>query len=45
MVEARNEARHARDGLELPEKTIAELRAEAPRLGVGWPDWGQCCAG
>lgn len=37
-LEARNEARHAREGLELPEKTLAELRAEAQRLGVGWPD-------
>ena len=35
--EARNEARHARDGLELPEKTLADLRAEAARLGVSWP--------
>ena len=36
-LEARNEARHARDGLELPEKTVADLRAEAERLGVAWP--------
>jgi LDH2 family malate/lactate/ureidoglycolate dehydrogenase len=36
-LEARNEARHARDGLELPEKTVADLRAEAKRLGVPWP--------
>lgn len=37
-LEARNEARHARDGVELPEKTLADLRAEAQRLGVAWPD-------
>lgn len=36
-LEARNEARHARDGLDLPEKTMADLRAEADRLGVTWP--------
>lgn len=36
-LEARNEARHTREGLELPEKTLAELRAEADRLGVRWP--------
>jgi LDH2 family malate/lactate/ureidoglycolate dehydrogenase len=36
-LEARNEARRAREGIELPEKTAAELRAEAERLGVPWP--------
>jgi len=36
-LEARNEARHAREGLGLPEKTVASLRAEAERLGVPWP--------
>jgi LDH2 family malate/lactate/ureidoglycolate dehydrogenase len=35
-LEARNEVRHAREGLELPEKTVADLRAEADRLGVPW---------
>ncbi len=35
-LEARNEARHAREGLDLPEKTIADLRGEAARLGVAW---------
>ncbi len=35
-LEARNEARHAREGLELPEKTLADLRGEAARLGVAW---------
>lgn len=35
-LEARNEARHARDGLELPQKTMADLQAEAQRLGVRW---------
>ena len=35
-LEARNEARHAREGLELPEKTLADLRDEAARLGVAW---------
>jgi LDH2 family malate/lactate/ureidoglycolate dehydrogenase len=35
-LEARNEARHAREGLELPEKTMADLNAEAQRLGVRW---------
>ena len=33
-LEARNEARHAREGLELPERTMADLNAEAQRLGV-----------
>lgn len=36
-LEARNEARHAREGLELPEKTLADLRQEAERLGTPWP--------
>lgn len=36
-LEARNEVRHAQEGLELPEKTVANLRAEAERLGVEWP--------
>jgi LDH2 family malate/lactate/ureidoglycolate dehydrogenase len=36
-LEARNEARHAREGLKLPEKTVSDLRAEAERLGVPWP--------
>ncbi len=35
-LEARNEARHAREGLELPEKTLDDLRGEASRLGVAW---------
>jgi LDH2 family malate/lactate/ureidoglycolate dehydrogenase len=35
-LEARNEARHARDGLELPQKTMAGLQTEAQRLGVRW---------
>jgi LDH2 family malate/lactate/ureidoglycolate dehydrogenase len=35
-LEARNEAHHARQGLELPEKTLADLRGEAARLGVAW---------
>jgi LDH2 family malate/lactate/ureidoglycolate dehydrogenase len=37
-LEARNEARHARDGLELPQKTMADLHAEAERLGVPWQE-------
>jgi LDH2 family malate/lactate/ureidoglycolate dehydrogenase len=36
-LEARNETRHARDGLELPQKIVADLRAEAERLGAPWP--------
>jgi LDH2 family malate/lactate/ureidoglycolate dehydrogenase len=36
-LEARNEARHAREGLALPEKTVADLRAAAERLAVPWP--------
>jgi LDH2 family malate/lactate/ureidoglycolate dehydrogenase len=36
-LEARNEARHERDGLELPERIVADLRGEAERLGVPWP--------
>lgn len=36
-LEARNEARHAREGLELPEKTVADLLAAAERLAVPWP--------
>jgi LDH2 family malate/lactate/ureidoglycolate dehydrogenase len=36
-LEARNEARHACDGLDLPEKTWTDLRAEADKLGVPWP--------
>ena len=35
-LEARNEARHALEGLELPGQTLADLRAEAERLGVAW---------
>lgn len=35
--EARNEARNAREGLDLPEKTVSDLRSEADRLGVPWP--------
>ena len=37
-LEARTEARHARDGLDLPEKSWADLRAEADRWGVAWPE-------
>jgi LDH2 family malate/lactate/ureidoglycolate dehydrogenase len=36
-MEARNEMLHARDGLDLPEKSFADLMAEAERLGVSWP--------
>jgi LDH2 family malate/lactate/ureidoglycolate dehydrogenase len=36
-LEARNEARHAREGLDLPEKSWADLGAEADKLGVAWP--------
>jgi LDH2 family malate/lactate/ureidoglycolate dehydrogenase len=36
-LEARNEARSARDGLDLPEKSWTDLMAEAARLGVPWP--------
>jgi len=36
QIEGHNEARHARGGLELPEKTLADLRGEAARLGVVW---------
>jgi LDH2 family malate/lactate/ureidoglycolate dehydrogenase len=35
-LEARHEARHLREGLELPEKSWADLAAEADRLGVNW---------
>lgn len=37
-LEARNEARHARDGLDLPEKSWTDLGAEAERWGVAWPE-------
>ena len=40
-IEARTEARHRRDGLDLPAKSLADLAAEARRWGVpvpaGWP--------
>jgi len=36
-LEARNEARHRRDGLDLPEKSWADLKEQASRLGVAWP--------
>jgi LDH2 family malate/lactate/ureidoglycolate dehydrogenase len=36
-LEARNEARRAREGLELPHQTVADLRVEAERLGAPWP--------
>ena len=36
-IEARNEARHLRDGLDLPEKSIRDLLAAAGRLGVAAP--------
>jgi LDH2 family malate/lactate/ureidoglycolate dehydrogenase len=35
-LEARNEGRHRKDGLMLPAKTIADLRAAASTLGVAW---------
>jgi len=35
-LEARNEAQYAREGLELPEQTLSDLRAAASRLGVDW---------
>ncbi len=36
-LEARHEARHLRDGLDLPEKSWSDLRDQAQRLGVDWP--------
>jgi LDH2 family malate/lactate/ureidoglycolate dehydrogenase len=36
-LEARNEERHRREGLDLPEKSWTELVAQAERLGVSWP--------
>lgn len=36
-LEARNEARHKREGLDLPEKSWTDLKAEAARLGIPWP--------
>jgi LDH2 family malate/lactate/ureidoglycolate dehydrogenase len=36
-IEARNEARHLRDGLDLPEKTIAELARVAGEHGMAMP--------
>lgn len=39
-MEARNEARHLRDGLDLPARTLADLAGAAGRLGVAMPeDW------
>lgn len=40
-LEAKNEARHRRDGLDLPEKSLADLVAEAHRWGVAVPDWAR----
>lgn len=36
-IEARNEARHLRDGLDLPEKSLRDLEAAAAKLGVAPP--------
>ena len=38
-IEARNETRHLRDGLDLPEKTIGDLVAAGAALGVAPPAW------
>jgi LDH2 family malate/lactate/ureidoglycolate dehydrogenase len=37
-IEARNEARHLRDGLDLPPKSLSDLAAAGARLGVAMPD-------
>ena len=38
-IEARNEARHLRDGLDLPEKSLRDLALAAEKLGVAAPAW------
>lgn len=38
-IEARNEARHLRDGLDVPEQTLRDLAAAAARLGVTPSAW------
>lgn len=38
-IEARNEERHLRDGLDLPEKTLADLAQAAAGLGLPPPRW------
>lgn len=37
-LEARTEATHKRDGLDLPEKSWADLKEEAKKWGVSWSD-------
>ena len=36
-LEARNEARHLAEGLDLLAKSWSDLKEQADRLGVGWP--------
>ncbi len=36
-IEARNEARHLRDGLDLPEKSLRDLEGAAAKLGLAAP--------
>jgi LDH2 family malate/lactate/ureidoglycolate dehydrogenase len=36
-IEARNEARHLRDGIDVPEKSLRDLEVAAAKLGVAPP--------
>ena len=37
-LEARNEARHLKEGLDQPEKSWTDLKEQAGRFGVDWPN-------